>query len=241
MRQAYISESLAGLDQDLIRKYELTAYENPHDTAAFFGMYRDEDFQRVVDHPSDSIVIWFGSDAKDLPEEWMPEISKKINIAISSTVQNSLSAKGIYSVYIPFNATIAEDWPYCKKGNKLYWYYNDGCPEFYGSEYIEEIEKLIGIPIIKAQHDTFTRDQLYDVYSQTFLNLRLTPHDGCPNTNLQMGLMGRKSIYNGDLPHSISWSSVEDICDAIIREYNNRNLPDSVSKDFFNFVKITTK
>lgn len=105
---------------------------------------------------------------------------------------------------------------------------------------IEQIEERIDIPIIKADYQTFTKDQLYDVYAQCFLNLRLTPHDGCPNTNLQMGLMGRKSIYNGDLPHSIAWTDVDNICESIMREYDNRHLSDNVSSDFYNFVKILT-
>lgn len=238
MKQAWISESLEGLDQDLIRKYNLREYTDPTDTLGVFGMYREEDFQKLIDHKGDCIVVWFGSDAKDLPGVWIAELSKHMHVAISVQVQNSLSKKGIRSIYLPINATIADEWPYTKRGDKIYWYYNEGCPEFYGSEYIAEIEKLIKIPIIKAQYDTFTRAQLYDVYSQCFLNLRLTPHDGCPNTNLQMGLMGRKSVYNGDLPHSIAWTDVDDICDAIIREYANRHNPDSVSKDFFNFVNL---
>jgi hypothetical protein len=56
-----------------------------------------------------------------------------------------------------------------------------------------------------------------------------------------MGLMGRKSIYNGDLAHSIKWENIDDICESIMNEYNNRHLTDSVSKDFYNFVKILTK
>ena len=238
MKQAWISESLEGLDQDLIRKYNLRDYTDDTEVLGVFGMYREEDFQKLIDHKGDCIVVWFGSDAKDLPSVWIAELSKHMHVAISTHVQNSLSARGLRSIYLPINATIADEWPYTKRGDKIYWYYNEGCPEFYGSEYIAEIEKLIKIPIIKAQYDTFTREQLYDIYSQCFLNLRLTPHDGCPNTNLQMGLMGRKSVYNGDLPHSIGWTDVDDICDAIIREYANRHKPDSVSKDFFNFVNL---
>jgi hypothetical protein len=56
-----------------------------------------------------------------------------------------------------------------------------------------------------------------------------------------MGLMGRKSIYNGDLPHSIRWEGIDDICESILNEYNHRHIADSVSKDFYNFVKISTK
>jgi hypothetical protein len=75
------------------------------------------------------------------------------------------------------------------------------------------------------------------VYSQCFLNLRLTPHDGCPNTNIEMGLMGRRSIYNGDLPASIPWTSVDDICQNIMLEYSLREFSNNqVSKIYHTFV-----
>jgi hypothetical protein len=241
MKQCWISQSLEGLEDDIMRKYNLTERTDLNEPCGFFGMYREEDLQALIDHKGDCFVVWMGSDAKDLPGEWIAELSKHMHIAISIQVQNSLANRSIKSFYLPLNGTIAEDWPCTPKGDKIYWYYNEGCKEFYGSELIEQIEQRINIPIIKADYQTFTRDQLYDVYSQCFINLRLTPHDGCPNTNLQMGLMGRKSIYNGDLPHSIRWEGIDDICESILNEYNQRHISDSISKDFYNFVKISTK
>jgi hypothetical protein len=241
IKQCCISQSLEGLEDDIMRKYNLTERNNVNNPCVFFGMYREEDIQALIGHKGICFVVWMGSDAKDLPEEWIEELSKHINISISIHVQNSLENKSIKSFYLPLNATIAEDWPLAPKGDSIYWYYNEDCKEFYGSELIDQIEQRINIPIIKADYKTFTREELYDVYSQCFINLRLTPHDGCPNTNLQMGLMGRKSIYNGDLAHSIKWENVDDICESIMNEYNNRHLTDSVSKDFYNFVKILTK
>lgn len=241
MKQCWISKSLEGLEDDLMRKYNLVERNNLSDPCGFFGMYREEDLEALISHNGDAFVVWMGSDAKDVPEEWIEELSSHMHIAISIKVQNSLAKKSLKSFYLPLNATIAEEWTFTQKGNKIYWYYNEGCKEFYGSEYIEQIEQRLDIPIIKADYKTFTKEQLYDVYSQCFINLRLTPHDGCPNTNLQMGLMGRKSIYNGDLPHSISWKNIDDICESIMREYNNRHVQDTVSNDFYNFVKISTK
>ncbi len=100
-----------------------------------------------------------------------------------------------------------------------------------------KIVDIADIPIIRAGYDTFTREELVSVYSQCFINLRLTPHDGCPNTNIEMGLMGRRSIYNGDLPASISWHSVDDICENILLEYSLREFSNKeVSKIYHTFV-----
>jgi hypothetical protein len=49
-----------------------------------------------------------------------------------------------------------------------------------------------------------------------------------------MGLLGRRSIYNGDIPLSIKWAGVDDICKSIMqeyysREYDNRDISDMTS------------
>ncbi len=153
-------------------------------------------------------------------------------------VYDTLQSYGIDSVIKRYSATIATQWKNSPMGDSIYWYYGIGAESFYGSELIEQIEQQIDIPIIKAHLGSFSKKQLHDIYSQCFINLRLTPHDGCPNSNLQMGLMGRKSVYNGDLPYSLKWDSVEDIIAHIKREYRNRNKPNHhISSEFFTFVK----
>ena len=54
------------------------------------------------------------------------------------------------------------------------------------------------------------------------MGLRLTNIDGLPNTVLEMGLMGRHCIHNGNTPNSLNYKSVEDIINHINNEYNNR-------------------
>jgi hypothetical protein len=234
--QAHISESLAGLDKGLIQKYNLTPYEVATWDTVFMGMYRQEDLETLATHLGASTIVWFGSDAKDLPEDWIKFMQDSVNIAVSQQVLETLASKGIEAVWCPINAVIPHEWPVVPNGDKIFWY-SGNAPEYYGESLINEIKERINIPIIRAGHDTFSRDQLVDVYSQCFINLRLTPHDGCPNTNIEMGLMGRRSIYNGDLPASIPWQSVSDICQNIMKEYQCRHLDNShISKIYHTFV-----
>ena len=236
MIQSHISESLAGLDKGLIEKYQLIPYENCIGEIVFMGMYREEDLVLLATHLGTSTIVWFGSDAKDLPEDCIKFVQSSRNIAVSHQVQETLAAKGVDSIWCPINAVIPHHYPLVPNGDKIFWY-SGNSPEYYGQSLINEIKERIDIPIIRAGHDTFTKDQLKDVYSQCFLNLRLTPHDGCPNTNIEMGLMGRRSIYNGDLPASIPWQSVDDICQSIRIEYLSRNVENAyISKIYHNFV-----
>ena len=91
MKKCLISKSLEGLEDDIMRKYNLTERTDLNEPCGFFGMYRDEDLQALIDHKGDCFVVWFGSDAKDLPGEWIAELSKHMHIAISIQVQNSLA------------------------------------------------------------------------------------------------------------------------------------------------------
>ena len=236
MIQAHISESLAGLDKGLIEKFNLIPYESCLPETVFMGMYREEDLVLLAAHIGASTIVWFGSDAKDLPDDWIKFVKDSVNIAVSHQVQETLEAKGVEAIWCPINAVIPHEWPVVPNGDKIFWY-SGNAPEYYGESLINEIKERINIPIIRAGHDTFTKEQLVDVYSQCFLNLRLTPHDGCPNVNIEMGLMGRRSIYNGDLPASIPWQSVDDICQSIMREYLSRNVDNAyISNIYHNFV-----
>ena len=234
--QAHISESLAGLDKGLIEKFNLTPYESPIVDTVFMGMYREDDLIMLTTHIGASTIVWFGSDAKDLPEDCVKFMKDSVNIAVSKQVLDTLESKGIDAIWCPINAVIPHHWPCVSNGDKIFWY-SGNAPELYGESLINEIRERINIPIIRAGHDTFTKSELYHVYSHCFLNLRLTEHDGCPNTNIEMGLMGRRSIYNGDLPGSIPWQSVDDICQSIMREYSTRYMDNTyISKIYHNFV-----
>jgi hypothetical protein len=238
-KQAVISDSLIGLKTGYRKKYGLKQYYDSLQPCYFIGMYRDIDFEIYLNHKGKKYIVFTGSDALDLSKDWIKEIKKADRIiAQSEFVQNTLKKKRIKSEVIGLSATVADQWHPCPNGDKLFWYYGLGAEDFYGLKIIKKIERKINIEIVKAHYKTFNREQLHQAYSECFLNLRLTPHDGCPNTNLQMGLMGRKSIYNGSLPHSISWRNEKDIIESIQIEYENRlNDNSHVSTDFYNFVK----
>jgi hypothetical protein len=237
MIQAHISQSLEGLEQGLIEKYGLITYSDFAESVVFFGMYRQEDFDRFLCCLGKVKIVWFGSDALNISEDWIEELKNANHIAVSKQVQATLKAKGIDSIYYPINAVIPNNFPNVPNGDNLFWYYGNA-PEFYGLELVDEIEQKLSIPIIRVGYNELNKTELIETYKQCFLNLRLTPHDGCPNTNIEMGLMGRKSIYNGDLPCSIKWDSIDSICNTIETEYQNRkNDNTNISQEFINFTQ----
>jgi len=240
--QAYISQSLAGLD--FRKRYGLTEYTDSLKPLVMFGMYRVEDFEVLVNHMNrDITLVWQGMDARELPINWLLLLRRKNirHIAISHWIKESLDAYGIESELLPVSATIDNIFP-VKRGNNIYLYYSDDSPsaiEYYGAQMIPEIEHRTGLKVLTAKHGEYAREGLQAIYRECFINLRLTTYDGCPNTNLEMGLMGRRSIFNGHIPHSIPWQGIDDICASIMAEYETRHEPnDHISTDISKFLNI---
>lgn len=237
--QSYISKSLEGLDYN--SKYLLEPYQYNSAPLFIFGMYRREDLDVLIKHKGQVTVIWQGSDAKDLESGWVHYMAKARHIASSHWIKQTLDKWEIPNTLKYISATRADAQKNEPNGDSIYFYTSDSAGHIYGEEMLEPIKERTGLNIIRATSTTYSKEELREVYKQCFLNLRLTKYDGCPNTNLEMGLMGRKSIYNGDFPHSIKWKNLDDICENILKEYSKRHENNNyISEDFIKFINENT-
>lgn len=225
MKQAHISRSLSGLPFRNV--YNLSKYTDSEKPLIIFGMYRQRDLDILLNHNSDITLVWQGCDGRDLTDEWA-ELIKSKNVkhyAISHWISDSLTAKGIEHELVPISATKPK-LSIKPNGDAIYIYSSDLSPEsgdYHGDYFIDEIKQRTGLEVIRATINTYSKKDLFRIYEKCFINLRLTKYDGCPNTNLEMGLMGRKSIFNGGIPHSIKWDNIDDICESIMKEYETRH------------------
>jgi len=246
-KQYYRSASLEGLEYQ--QKYGLADYTDSLGHLVIFGMYRDEDFDVFNNHFGPCTVVWQGSDVLNVPDWWLDVfgLQKEVkHIAISHWGFDALTKKGLRPELRYLSATApCPELANCPNGDFVHFYSSVSSADsakFMGAEMIPEIIQKTGIPIIQTALGMFDKPKLYDIYKSCFLNLRLTSFDGCPNTNLEMGLMGRKSVYNGKgMPGSIPWVDVNHVCDIILEEYDNRKNDNSqVSKEVINFINQNT-
>lgn len=222
--QCHVSKSLAGLF--FKEKYGLTDYVDSLSPLVIFGMYRKEDLALFLKHPSEIIVVWQGSDAMSLPDEWARRIRSKeaTHYSISHWITISLANHNIDSIYAPISATIGKANP-IPRGTSVYFYTSHSSKEssdHYGEFMIDQIQERTGLNVIVATYESYDKVNLQKVYADCFINLRLSAFDGCPNTNLEMGLLGRRSVFNGLIPGSLKWKGVDDICETVMREYYTR-------------------
>lgn len=240
--QAYISKSLTGLK---FRKvYNLTKYNDSTKPLVIFGMYREQDYDTFMNHNSDVVLVWQGMDAKQIPENWIENLKTKPckHYAISHWISRSLKKHDIRHTLLPVSATRPKlNIKPC--GDAIYIYSSDlskASAKYHGEHLIEQIRQKTKLEVIRATLKTYDKKELTKIYEKCFINLRLTKYDGCPNTNLEMGLMGRPSIFNGKIPHSIKWKGIDDICESIMNQFKKRHEDNSqIAKDIYKYMNIS--
>jgi len=242
IRQIRFSDSVKFFKEKMLKKYHLNEYDNKAEPAIFMGLYGPKDYNELMEHTGECVILWCGSDSMVADRYLSKYDINKPNyhhIAIGGFCSYDLTKLGVKHQLIPISPANADIEPY-KLGDSVYMYSSRKNPKFYGEHFLREIKERTGLNFIVAYKDSYSYEELMDVYKQCFLGLRLTQHDGLPNTVIELGLMGRKCIYNGNLPYSIPWDNVDDICENILKEYNNRNTVDikAIHADMKNYMNI---
>lgn|SRR4030067_1437251 len=226
IKQARISSGVINFKKYYLEKYNLVEGNNFDEPIVLFGMYNMEDYRYYLSHRAPMVVVWCGTDGLMLKENMVEMLKCKIvkHIAKSKFISNDLSRYGIDHLILPVSWQTLEINP-ISRGEKIF-HYSSGQNNFYGDAYLPEIRSKTGCEIIETTINTYTKDMLKKVYGDCFIGLRLTKHDGIPNTVIELGMMGRRCIYNGDIPNAIPWLNIDDICENVKKEYCRRNEDD---------------
>ena len=230
-----IRQCICGLKQfkkRLMGKYSLVQFNNQNEPAIAFGLYNQHLVDIILRTNAMVVIVWSGTDAYDfcfrpktLNYNGLLQKKNVRHIAISKWVSNDLSKRGIPHICLPVNVASID----IKKfepvplGTKIYTYSFSRRPNLYGRQMIDAVKKkLPDIEFIDNLTEGFnlqyTPNEMPKIYEQCFMGLRPTLHDGCSNTVIELGLMGRKCIHNGWIPGSISWYGVDDIVANIRHE-----------------------
>jgi len=239
--QARISNSIATFKSSYLSKFNLLDCYNIYKPVVFFGMYDDSDYSALRRFNNKIVVVWCGTDALMITSE-RAKILKQVpatHIVKSEFMSDDLKKFGIPHKILPVSWQQYDIKP-LPLGDCIFHY---GQSDFYGHKHLNKIEKATGLKIYRTTKDTYTKDQLLEVYRKCFIGLRLTKHDGLPNTVLEMGMMGRKSIYNGGIPSSIRWRNIDDVISSITNINKNRSHENihEVSWKIKNFINIGTE
>ena len=209
--QIKISKYLSHNGNILKKKYELDDYiDNKKDTI-FFGLFLQKDFEVLNNHKGKRIIFWAGSDS--IHHDKVKSIANldAIHLAQSTDIENDLMKCGIKKIVRvnKFNSAL-DMWKPCKLGTKVYWY--KARRHNYGRYKFNEVKGLLpNIEFIVFNNPINPHEKMKDIYKECFCGVRPTEHDGCAQTAGEMGLMGRKIIWNGDTPNAVHYKDAKDI------------------------------
>lgn len=242
--QLYTSPGMSpSFAERMQKKYGLQEYRDRNQPAIFYGFFSAAP-PVVAAHKSIGVILWAGTDALRLVS-----LRKGEKIPRREIVEKVLEMNNVY--HICRSECIRRDFEFCKLpykfvrvsptypwlfspkplGPSIYCYGQKFKPEKYGAEKVQRLREIFpGITFLSKDliNEPIPYERMHLFYTQCFLGLRLTKHDGLPNSVLEMGLMGRKSVYNGDIPGSIPYNSFDDIVDTIKEERKKIGCPGSL-------------
>ena len=238
----FVSKALKFFKKMTEKKYNLDEYSplvHLHEPTLFFGLYNKEDVDYLISHKGPKKLLLGGSDARYKPLEENIDILQKHNIEIicqSKYLFDRLREIGypdFLSNLNPFTPAQVHDFydPETTKGKSIYIYTASKSPEIYGDDiYNQVIEKLkdqFNFIVCEAR----TTDDIKSIYKECFIGLRLTRFDGLGCTNIELGLMGIKSVSNNLSPNCLPWETVDDVVEHILRESKNIGMKDKKLAD----------
>jgi hypothetical protein len=215
------------------KKYDLQEYHDKVQPAIFYGFFTAAP-PVVANHRSIGVILWAGTDALRIVQ-----LKKGVRIPRHEIVEKVLRMQNVY--HICRSECIRKDFEFCglpykfvrvspaypglfspkPLGPCIYCYGHKFKPEKYGADKVQKLREIFSdIEFLSKDlvNESVPYEKMHLLYAQCFLGLRLTTHDGLPNSVLEMGLMGRRSVYNGDIPGAIPYNSFDDIVNAIKEE-----------------------
>lgn len=238
--------ALSSFRRDFFMKYGLRQYHSLEEPAIFFGIYKPH-WHRITKHKGLLVIVWAGTDMMQLLKdqhmiEYLKSRKNTFHVAISKYIANDLDTIGIPYTKLPITPYVPDLGP-VPIGDCVYCYVPPQFESIYGGQIVKKLQKKLPyLKFIQSHIPKLSRDQLIrTVYSKCFLGLRLNKHDGLPNTAMELGLMGRKVVWNGGTPHTLSWNSEKDLIRTIKIAYKERKSWDvkKISQDVKNYLSMS--
>ncbi len=248
MRIKQLHQSFGWLHtKELLNKYSFYGIgksKNVNEPIVFFGCYGDINIETALNWKNKVIIWWSGSDIsyfkkqKDLVDR-VRNSNNIQHIAPSNFIENDLIELNIPYKRVPLFTLPTDNFKPYKLGDSIY-IYRPGSNIYCPKPIYDRIKtEFHSIPFIEAKnHHSFTQKELLEVYKNSFLSLRFTKHDGLAHTACEIGLMGRKIIWNGDTPNAVNYSNEDNILIEIENIIKNKYDPFQMSKDMNEYLNI---
>lgn len=207
----------------MLKKYGFNGYYSPYSKherkipIVVFGCYGKGTKHDIMNHRGLCVIVWSGSDSTRLHEygefvHYLKDHEDTIfHIAHSHWIQTDLDHWGIkYIDRVVFPVDLSRFKFEEQTGTKVYHYGSKQREWFYGSHLMRKLRDRWAKPqhlpkVIITEAGGYNQEELYEIYKDCFVGVRLTEHDNMALSCVELGLMGRRSIFNGNIPCAISY------------------------------------
>ena len=229
IKQCCMTQHQKKVFSGFMKKYSLSSYKDKNSPAVFYSLWG---MRNLSLHRSFAIIVWRGTDIVKIDKNKIKKIKQMKNVyhvAISSYIAKDLDKLNIPYKFIPLVGADVNNFEPVPLGEEIYAYIpNVNHPQVknkyrkrYNYELIKKIKNKCKFKInITNGERQYNRKEIKEIYGRCFCGFRFTKHDGLPNQVIEMGLLGRKSFYNGDVPGSIHWNekNIDEILENIEKE-----------------------
>ncbi len=193
----------------MLKKYDFDGYYDPYSRndrgvpIVVFGCYGRGTKNDIMNHPGLVVIVWSGSDSTRLHEvgdfvHYIKDNTDRIfHIAHSHWIQTDLKHWGIpYIDRVVFPVDLSSYKFEEQQGKNVYHYGSKDRPWFYGSHLMRKLRDKWSKPkhlpkVIITNYGGYGKDELYEIYKDCFVGVRLTEHDNMALSCVELGLMGR--------------------------------------------------
>lgn len=221
----HISSALVFFKNRFLERWNLLDKVDNNEPLVMFGCYNADDIAIATANKTKVIIVYGGTDAMRKMNLYKLKGLKHIfHIAGSNWIANDLENAGLPYKYISVSVISDKKLQYtaCPLGDKIYIYTSQFHPKVYGGEWYPLLFDVFGRDsFIITYANMFPYEQLLELYKQCFIGLRLLKHDGLSETVIELGLLGRKVVYNGYTPNALNYINVDNIIHLIKQEQQN--------------------
>jgi len=222
IRQCYMCAGLRPKFSAFAERWGLRPYGDSSRPAVFYGVYGDANLNALRRHRGLAVVVWCGTDAQMNAERPLFRQPHMRNVATSRYHARRFGRLGLRWKRLNLLGSPADDLEACDLGDEVYAYAPSHRPREYGRPAVLRAraaleQKGIRMTLTDSARQ-LSREGVVEAYRRAFVGIRLTSHDGAAASALELGLMGRRSICNGDAPCCVPWKNEAELVSLVIAE-----------------------
>lgn len=224
-KQIHISSGLIMFKKRIEDKFKVTSYYDRKLPSLFFGVYTDEDLNRLNNHQGIKYIIWGGEDANPNLQHSKMTLSEVkllhnvIHVSISECLYLRLLSQQIPSILIDFNLVNYSVFkPILNKGKQIMIFngQSSGREHIYGKKIYEKvIQQLPNFSYIFSNSLNCPNENMPTIYAKCFIMLRLTSYDGNANSVQECEAMNIPVVHNQS-NYGLKWKTIDDVIKHII-------------------------